>query len=222
MLLIINLTECIFQMVSIFCKSFQFKYFTCLFLFIFFFSLFYTPNTHDVIALTNNNIFDSQYLTYTGTINSIYLPPDFKDEINSDAIMQNSYVIGGKWKIEINKDELVYFKANLSMMDLNGNFKHNHILTYMPEKHGIAILPDLVQIKKNNNDNSFSEKKEKISEISFKVRVKLITEGITEPNDITISVTIKKDSLLIIKINQDSRIKDHFKQPIFGIVEKTI
>lgn len=216
MSLLINLTKNISNLGWVYWNSININYFICLLFFVFI----YISNIHNVVALTNNNFFDSTQLKYTGTINSIYLSSNFKNEINSDMIMQSSYVLGGNWKIEISKDELVFFKVNISMMDLDGNFKHNHILTFIPQKHGIANLPILVQIKKTDTYDNFGENKGEISEITFKVRIKLITDDITEPNDTTIDVTIKNNNILIIKINDNNRMKDHFKQPIFGIVEK--
>lgn len=215
-MLIINVTKFIFIRVLInFWKFFNVKYFVFFIILIFLYSF----NTYLVLAKTDSNILNSTHLKYAGTINSLYFPSNAK-EINSVEIMQNSYILGGIWEIEIIKKELRFFKVNISMMDLNGDFKHNHILTYKFQKQGIAILPDLVKIKENNYDNNLDENNNITAEISFIVRAKLITEGIVEPNDTALDVIIKNGNIMMIKFKDNGRIKDHFKQPIFGIVDK--
>jgi hypothetical protein len=178
-----------------------------------------------------------------GTITSIVTGSDIEGDgmttsnqsltstLNSNIPLQTD-ILGGKWRIDIVKGNVGYFKANITMITSSGTDMHNHLIEFKPGDTGTTLLPNNTAIVSpntttveiaalnssvDNNVTSISRSADN-SIIFFSGISDIITNGVVEWRDVPTSVSILNDNVL--KIGLDPKIvNNHFSDtPIYGLV----
>ena len=96
-------------------------------------------NASDIVYQTSNSSFNAE-----GTINTILFLQDLSNgttpivkDINTNS--SSKYILGGKWRIDILKDKLTYFKSNFTMIEVDGKGIHFHTTSLiLLFKHGMT------------------------------------------------------------------------------------
>src|SRR5688572_5594555 len=171
----------------------------------------FMTNASDLVYQTLNSSFNAE-----GTINTILF---LQDESNSTKpivkdINTNSsskYILGGKWRIDVLKDNLTYFKSNFTMIEVTGKGIHFHTIVYKPVSnesvdHDIKDRPGILYKNKSNNSSG------------FKCNVDIYTNGVLEWKDVPMTVSLANEKVIIMDIN-DKKSSEHFlKNPIYGLI----
>jgi hypothetical protein len=168
-------------------------------------------NVSDLIYQTSNSSFNAE-----GTINTILFLQDASNstkpivrDINTN--LSSKYLLGGKWRIDVLKDNLTYFKSNFTMIEVDGRGIHFHTIVYKPisnESVDHDIKDRLGILYKNKSNNSSS----------FKCNVDIYTNGVLEWNDVPMTVSLVNEKVIVMDIN-DKRSLEHFlKNPIYGLI----
>src|SRR5688572_32602500 len=92
----------------------------------------FMTNASDLVYQTLNSSFNAE-----GTINTIIFLQDASNstkpivkDINTNS--SSKYLLGGKWRIDVLKDNLTYFKSNFTMIEVDGRSIHFHTIVYKP------------------------------------------------------------------------------------------
>src|SRR5918996_2286792 len=171
----------------------------------------FMTNVSDLIYQTSNSSFNAE-----GTINTILFLQDASNstkpivrDINTN--LSSKYLLGGKWRIDVLKDNLTYFKSNFTMIEADGRGIHFHTIVYKPisnESVDHDIKDRLGILYKNKSNNSSS----------FKCNVDIYTNGVLEWNDVPMTVSLVNEKVIVMDIN-DKRSLEHFlKNPIYGLI----
>ncbi|RPI80317.1 MAG: hypothetical protein EHM34_10345, partial [Nitrosopumilales archaeon] len=120
----------------------------------------FMTNASDLIYQTSNSSFNAE-----GTINTIIFLQDASNstkpivkDINTNSSAK--YLLGGKWRIDVLKDNLTYFKSNFTMIEVDGRGIHFHTIVYKPVSnesvdHDIKDRLGILYKNKNNNSSGF-------------------------------------------------------------------
>ena len=177
-------------------------------------------NIHFTYAPTNQNNQSSKSFNAEGTINTNF---DVRDMANKDIStnlsngtsnvnLSESYILGGKWRLDVINDNVTYFKANITMVGVNGRGEHFHVIVYKPTSQGISTLASNTQkhgslstIPKNNT-------------VLFSAPVDVITNGVTQWRDVPMTTSIYNNKVLRIYLDKIA-INNHFHDnDIFGLI----
>jgi hypothetical protein len=177
-----------------------------------------------------------------GTITSIVTGSDIEGDgmttsnqsltstLNSNIPLQTD-ILGGKWRIDIVKGNVEYFKTNITMITSSGTDMHNHLIEFKPGDTGTTLLPNNTAIVSPNtttveiaalnssvDNNVTSISRSADNSIIFSGISDIITNGVVEWRDVPTSVSILNNNVL--KIGLDSKIvNNHFSDtPIYGLV----
>jgi hypothetical protein len=177
-------------------------------------------NIHITYATPNQNNQLTRSFNAEGTINTDLDSLDLANRQNysevsnstSNLNISESYVLGGKWRLDVINDNVTYYKANITMVSTNGRGEHFHVIVYKPVSHGISMLASSTQrhgilstIPGNNT-------------ITFSGPVDIITNGVTQWRDVPMITSIYNDKVLRIYLDKIA-INDHFlDKDIFGLI----
>ena len=168
-------------------------------------------NVSDLVYQPSNSSFNAE-----GTINTILFmqnssnntKPIVKD-INTNSSAE--YLLGGKWRIDVLKDNVTYFKSNFTMIEVDGRGIHFHTIVYKPVSNESADrnLQDRFGIISKNKSNNSS---------GFNCNVDIYTNGVLEWKDVPMIVSLVNEKVIVMDI-KDMKSSDHFlKNPIYGLI----
>lgn len=168
-------------------------------------------NISDLIYQSSNSSFNAE-----GTINTIlfmhitsnHTQPIIKD-INTNSSAK--YLLGGKWRIDVLKDNVTYFKSNFTMIEVDGRGIHFHTIVYKPvsnESAGHNLQDRLGILYKNKSDNSSG----------FKCNVDIYTNGVLEWKDVPMTVSLVNEKVIVMDINDKISLEHFLKNPIYGLI----
>jgi hypothetical protein len=188
--------------------------------FIFFSLPFMIPsNTHLAATGVQNDELNKSF-NAEGTINTNLDVEDLANKQNfnnlslgtSDTNASESYVLGGKWRLDVINNNVTYFKANITMVTTKGQGEHFHVIVYKPVSHGISLLASNMQ----GQGNLFSNPGNNTS--SFSGSVDIITNGVIQWRDVPMITSIYDNKVLRIYLDKIA-INSHFlDKDIFGLV----
>jgi hypothetical protein len=168
-------------------------------------------NISDPIYQSSNSSFNAE-----GTINTILFMKDSSNttkpvvkDINTNSSAK--YLLGGKWRIDILKDNVTYFKSNFTMIDVNGRGIHFHTIVYKPvtnESADHSIQDRFGILHKNKSDNSSV----------FKCTVDIYTNGVLEWTEVPITVSLANEKVIVMEINDKKSLEHFLKNPIYGLI----
>lgn len=166
-----------------------------------------------VLDLSQSNI----SFNVEGTINTVITasPSEKRDRPSSlDHItnVSSEYVLGGKWRLDVLNNNVTYFKSNFTMVGINGDEPHFHLIIYKPRTKEISILFS------NGSDNPGLLLRGLDKTVSFSGNCDIITNGVLEWRDVPMSISILNDKVIKISVDE-KRTNNHFsKNSIFGLV----
>jgi hypothetical protein len=150
-----------------------------------------------------------------GTINTILSSPVKYNNTNTvndiNTNLSSNYLLGGKWRIDIQNDNVTYFKTNFTMINTDGNDIHFHTIVYKPvanEPMDSGTQNRLGFVFKIKNNNT----------LGFDCKVDILTNGVLEWEDVPIAVSLINEKVILMDIN-DQKTGGHFlNKPIYGLI----
>ena len=131
-----------------------------------------------------------------------------------------TYLLDGRWRLDVSKGNVEYFKSNITMITDTGNEIHDHLIVFKPYTEGIALLINNSSTTQNitaTNNNSIS--RNAYNNTIFSGIADIVTNGVMQWKDVPISVSILNDKVIAIELDSN-RIDNHFfGAPIYGLVE---
>ena len=208
---------------------------------------FVSTNANANMSNSNNNTTSANNIdsfNIEGTITSIVRSPTADEGVgvipsqsvspvaNSSISQLQTNILGGKWRIAVVKENVEYFKANITMTTSNGTYMHNHLIEFKPYETGTTLLPNNTAIISPNPATveiaalNFSQSDKNVTSISrangsiaFSGVADIITNGIIAWRDVPTSVSIFNNNVLNIRLDPKS-VNNHFSDtPIFGLVD---
>lgn len=168
-------------------------------------------NTSDLIYQTSNSSFNAE-----GTINTILFLQDLSNnaepiikDINTNS--SSKYLLGGKWRIDVLKDNLTYFKSNFTMIEVDGRGIHFHTIVFKPlsnESDDQDLQGRLGALYENKSNAS----------LGFKCNVDIYTNGVLEWKDVPITVSLVNEKVIVMDINDKKSLEHFLKNPIYGLI----
>lgn len=168
-------------------------------------------NTSDLIYQTSNSSFNAE-----GTINTILFLQDLSNntepiikDINTNS--SSKYLLGGKWRIDVLKDNLTYFKSNFTMIEVDGRGIHFHTIVFKPlsnESDDQDLQGRLGALYENKSNAS----------LGFKCNVDVYTNGVLEWKDVPITVSLVNEKVIVMDINDKKSLEHFLKNPIYGLI----
>ncbi|HJR83841.1 MAG TPA: hypothetical protein VJ772_00580 [Nitrososphaeraceae archaeon] len=168
-------------------------------------------NISDLIYQSSNSSFNAE-----GTINTILFMQGSSNstkpivkEINTNSSAE--YLLGGKWRIDVLKDNVTYFKSNFTMIEVDGRGIHFHTIVYKPVSNDSADrnLQDRLGIMyKNKTDNSSG----------FNCNVDIYTNGVLEWKDVPMTVSLVNEKVIVMDIKDKKSLEHFLKNPIYGLI----
>lgn len=168
-------------------------------------------NTSDLIYQTSNSSFNAE-----GTINTILFLQDLSNntepivkDINTNS--SSKYLLGGKWRIDVLKDNLTYFKSNFTMIEVDGRGIHFHTIVFKPLSNESAdqdLQGRLGALYKNKSNDS----------LGFNCNVDIYTNGVLEWKDVPITVSLVNEKVIVMDINDKKSLEHFLKNPIYGLI----
>jgi hypothetical protein len=168
-------------------------------------------NSSDFVYQASNSSFNAE-----GTINTILFLQDstnstkpIVEDINTN--LSSKYLLGGKWRIDVLKDNLTYFKSNFTMIEVDGRGIHFHTIVYKPvsnesDDHNPQDRLGTLYLNKSNNSSG------------FKCNVDIYTNGVLEWKDVPITVSLVNEKVLVMDINDKKSLEHFLKNPIYGLI----
>jgi hypothetical protein len=189
-----------------------------------------------------NNDNDKDNFNIEGTITSIVMSSNIEGSgmttsnqsltpTPNSNIPSQTNILGGKWRIDVVKENVEYFKANITMITSTGTDMHNHLIEFKPNDTGTTLLSNNTAIVSPNtttveiaalnssvDNNITSISRSGDNSIMFSGISDIITNGVIEWKDVPTSVSIFNDNVL--KVELDPKIvNNHFSDiPIYGLV----
>jgi predicted RNA-binding protein len=171
----------------------------------------FMTNVSDLSYQTSNSSFNAE-----GTVNTIlflqdtsYSTKPIVKDINTNS--SSKYLLGGKWRIDVLKDNLTYFKSNFTMIEVDGRGIHFHTIVYKPvsnESVDHNIKDRLGILFKNKSDNSSG----------FKCNVDIYTNGVLEWQDVPMTVALVNEKVIMMDIDDKKSLEHFLKNPIYGLI----
>jgi len=162
------------------------------------------------VELTNSS-FNAE-----GTINTILFlrgeSNDTQSELNDiNTNLSSKYLLGGKWRVDVSKDNVTYFKANFTMIETDGLNIHYHTIVYKPVSNQ-SVSQDmqgkLGTFFKNKGSNSSG----------FNCNVDLYTNGVLEWENVPTTVSFINSKVIMIDIKDVKTVEHFLKSPIYGLI----
>ena len=207
---------------------------------------FVSTNANANMSNSNNNTTSANNIdsfNIEGTITSIVRSPTADEGVgvipsqsvspvaNSSISQLQTNILGGKWRIAVVKENVEYFKANITMTTSNGTYMHNHLIEFKPHETSTTLLPNNTAIISPNPATveiaalNFSQSDKNVTSISrangsiaFSGVADIITNGIIAWRDVPTSVSIFNNNVLKIQLDPKA-VNNHFSDtPIFGLV----
>jgi len=170
-----------------------------------------STNASDIVYQTSNSSYNAE-----GTINTILFLKDLSNstkpivnDINTNT--SSKYLLGGKWKIDVLKDKLTYFKSNFTMIEVDGKGIHFHTIVYKPLSNELTdrdIHDGLGILYKNKSGGS----------LDFKCNVDIYTNRVLEWKDVPITVSLVNEKVIVMDIKDKKSLQHFLKNPIFGLI----
>lgn len=169
-----------------------------------------STNISDLAYQYSNSSFNAE-----GTVNTILFMQDSPNntkpivkDINTNSSAK--YLLGGKWRIDVLKDNVTYFKSNFTMIEVDGRGIHFHTIVYKPVSNESADhnLQDRLGILYKKSDNSSG----------FKCYVDIYTNGVLEWKDVPITVSLVNEKVIAMDINDKKSLEHFLKNPIYGLI----
>jgi hypothetical protein len=208
---------------------------------------FVSTNANANMSNSNNNTTSANNIdsfNIEGTITSIVRSPTADEGVgvipsqsvspvaNSSISQLQTNILGGKWRIAVVKENVEYFKANITMTTSNGTYMHNHLIEFKPHETGTTLLPNNTAIVSPNPATveiaalNFSQSDKNVTSISrangsiaFSGVADIVTNGVIAWRDVPTSVSIFNNNVLNIRLDPKS-VNNHFSDtPIFGLVD---
>lgn len=151
-----------------------------------------------------------------GTINTVLFlrgkSNDTQQVVNDiNTNLSSKYLLGGKWRIDVLKDNVTYFKTNFTMIETDGRNIHYHTIVYRPVTNQSVtqdMQGNLGTFFKNNSSNSSG----------FNCNVDVYTNGVLEWEDVPITVSFINSKVIMIDM-KDEKTAEHFlKSHIYGLI----
>ena len=151
-----------------------------------------------------------------GTINTIlFLRGESNDtqpvvyDINTN--LSSMYLLGGKWRVDVSKDNVTYFKTNFTMIETDGRNIHYHTIVYKPVSNQ-SVSQDmqgkLGTFFKNKGSNSSG----------FNCNVDVYTNGVLEWENVPTTVSFINSKVIMIDIKDVKTVEHFLKSPIYGLI----
>lgn len=151
-----------------------------------------------------------------GTINTILFlrgeSNDTQSELNDiNTNLSSKYLLGGKWRVDVSKDNVTYFKTNFTMIETDGRNIHYHTIVYKPVSNQ-SVSQDmqgkLGTFFKNKGSNSSG----------FNCNVDVYTNGVLEWENVPIRVSFINSKVIMIDIKDVKTVEHFLKSPIYGLI----
>ena len=151
-----------------------------------------------------------------GTINTILFlrgeSNDTQSELNDiNTNLSSKYLLGGKWRVDVSKDNVTYFKTNFTMIETDGRNIHYHTIVYKPVSNQSVsqdILGKLGTFFKNKGSNSSG----------FNCNVDVYTNGVLEWENVPTTVSFINSKVIMIDIKDVKTVQHFLKSPIYGLI----
>lgn len=168
-------------------------------------------NASDIVYQTSNSSYNAE-----GTVNTILFLQDLSNgtkqivkDINTNS--SSKYLLGGKWRIDVLKDKLTYFKSNFTMIEVDGKGIHFHTIVYKPLSNESTVRDfqdGFGALYKNKSNDS----------LGFKCIVDIYTNGVLEWKDVPITVSLVNEKVIVMDINDKKSLEHFLKNPIYGLI----
>ncbi|MDP9305113.1 MAG: hypothetical protein M3O68_02065 [Thermoproteota archaeon] len=151
-----------------------------------------------------------------GTINTILFlrgeSNDTQSELNDiNTNLSSKYLLGGKWRLDVSKDNVTYFKTNFTMIETDGRNIHYHTIVYKPVSNQ-SVSQDmqgkLGTFFKNKGSNSSG----------FNCNVDVYTNGVLEWENVPTTVSFINSKVIMIYIKDVKTVQHFLKSPIYGLI----
>jgi hypothetical protein len=151
-----------------------------------------------------------------GTINTILFlrgeSNDTQSELNDiNTNLSSKYLLGGKWRLDVSKDNVTYFKTNFTMIETDGLNIHYHTIVYKPVSNQ-SVSQDmqgkLGTFFKNKGSNSSG----------FNCNVDVYTNGVLEWENVPTTVSFINSKVIMIDIKDVKTVQHFLKSPIYGLI----
>jgi hypothetical protein len=151
-----------------------------------------------------------------GTINTILFlrgeSNDTQSELNDiNTNLSSKYLLGGKWRVDVSKDNVTYFKTNFTMIETDGRNIHYHTIVYKPVSNQ-SVSQDmqgkLGTFYKNKGSNSSG----------FNCNVDVYTNGVLEWENVPTTVSFINSKVIMINIKDVKTVEHFLKSPIYGLI----
>ena len=151
-----------------------------------------------------------------GTINTILFlrgeSNDTQSELNDiNTNLSSKYLLGGKWRLDVSKDNVTYFKTNFTMIETDGRNIHYHTIVYKPVSNQ-SVSQDmqgkLGTFFKNKGSNSSG----------FNCNVDVYTNGVLEWENVPTTVSFINSKVIMIDIKDVKTVQHFLKSPIYGLI----
>lgn len=155
-------------------------------------------------ATTGQNTFSAK-----GSINSLVIKDGAQQQTPTQFNEQTSYVVDGKWKLEVVNGNVTDFGSKLTMVHLDGTNRHYMILMNFKQDNATA---GTIQVQPDGTTT--------INGILDVIEKKDILNP--EFSDVNTQITINKYNTISINVD-DAQTNQHFAgQPIRGVVDEFI
>jgi len=194
------------------------------------FQILVSSNLYTVVSSAQGQVFTNHFqlvfdrnqssnisFNVEGSINSVISASlsenrDRAASLNHITNISSEYVVGGKWRLDVINNNVTYFKSNFTMVGINGDEPHFHLIIYKPRTKEISMLFS------NDSNNTGYLLHGLNKTISFSGNCDIITNGVLEWRDVPMSVSILNDKVIKISVDEQ-RTNNHFsKNSIFGLV----
>lgn len=131
------------------------------------------------------------------------------NDINTN--LSSKYLLGGKWRADVLRDNVTYFKTNFTMIETDGRNIHYHTIVYKPiSKQSVSqdMQGKLGTFFKNKGSNSSG----------FNCNVDVYTNGVLEWENVPIRVSFINSKVIMIDIKDEKTVEHFLKSPIYGLI----
>ena len=187
--------------------------------------VFYPHNDFDSYAYGQISVTESPNLgvkqtnssfNVEGTINTVLFlrgkSNDTQPVVNDiNTNLSSKYILGGKWRVDVLKDNVTYFKTNFTMIETDGRNIHYHTIVYKPVSNQSVsqdMQSKLETFLKNNGSNSSG----------FNCNVDVYTNGVLEWENVPITVSFINSKVIKIDITDEKTVEHFLESPIYGLI----
>jgi hypothetical protein len=151
-----------------------------------------------------------------GTINTILFlrgkSNDTQPVVNDiNTNLSTKYLLGGKWRVDVLKDNVTYFKTNFTMIETDGRNIHYHTIVYKQVSNQ-SVSQDM----QGKLGTFFNNKGSNSS--GFNCNVDVYTNGVLEWENVPITVSFINSKVIMIDIKDEKTVEHFLKSPIYGLI----